>query len=156
LAQTVVPSSYQLQLGRKVSGNVASLGFDDGDPLVLAKFFVPDFFSPWVRLDTTGFTNVLTPHSLKLIVKSKQDVAGVFRQKLFFKNFVTNSYELLWQGSMSMNYGVMVVESGGDLSRFVNQADGKLTARMEAWQDGPTVDFYPSFSYEVVTWQVTP
>lgn len=153
--QTVAPSLLTVSLGKTSSGDVTSLAADDGNALVVCKFFVPNQQSPFVQMLLDGTTTITAPSSIKFVLKSKMVTAGSFLQQMEMNNFATNSFELVRSDTLGLAYQQLEAVPANLAPQYVG-AGGEVRTRIKLRQTGPSTSLLPCGSFELGQWVVAP
>lgn len=154
-SQTVSPNLLTVNLGKISSGDVNSFAADDGNALVVCKFFVPNQQSPIVQFLLDGTTTVTTPGSIKFVLKSKMITAGGFLQETEMNNFTTSAFELVRSDTLGLAYQQIEAVPANLAPQYVG-AGGALRTRIKIRQTGPSTSLLPCASFELGQWVVAP
>lgn len=93
--QTVVPQSVVVRLGRVQSGGLQDLASDDGQELVVCRFFVPNTQVAPVTVEIDGQTNYATVNRLAFAASGKMVHGGVFTQTLDLFDYQANAFSVV-------------------------------------------------------------
>lgn len=152
--ELVAPQTLQVNIGRLVDGNVASLGMVDLNDLVLRRGFIPNVLSDSVRFTVMGRTHNMSPIAFSFTVMSQALDPGTYQQTIDLFNFSTGAWSPAATGPMTLVYTPLEALGTGALSRFVNQADGMVGARIHVRQVGLAAVALPGFAWDSAGWQI--
>jgi hypothetical protein len=154
--ETLAPTSEQILLGNPNNGgNLASWAADDANARRICKFIVPNFQSPFVRVNLNFTTTKTTPTAVTFESKAKQGTLGSMGIRLYVQNKVTTAFqEVLGTTPLTVAYQVFSGNATGTLTDFVGAA-GAMTGRIEIQQTGPVVGFFPCVDFEYANMKVT-
>ncbi|MEM7455391.1 MAG: hypothetical protein AAF456_13655 [Planctomycetota bacterium] len=126
---TLEPESFFVTRGDYVSGGISELAASDDEDLTLSR----SNFDIQSRTEFVVKTTspVLNPESIEFSLEGSVFARSEVRQTIEFFDYTLSSWEEL-DDSVSTRFSdtVVSVNPTGDLSRFVNQGDGCLQARI--------------------------
>lgn len=149
----VVPSAFLTVRGQLDSGNVASLGADDGDYLRHCKFLVPNLFVPPVEVVVTGTTTKTTTTGIAARLTGRMANAGSFSHSVEQRNQVTTSYEDIATATVNTTESTVTSNSTGSHSQKIG-AGGALQARYTIRKTGPSAVATWCYNADLFRWTV--
>lgn len=148
----LAPTSLTVGLGSIVSGNNASLGQDDGNPLKLCKAFVPNVGSPRVRFDSDFTSPVATPSNVKVVLKARMTTGGAFKVRAFVADRTGGGFaygaanQAIADTTINLSYALY---QGNSPQPSLNvHTDGTLRTRVEIQQTGFSAVAVPCTEFE--------
>jgi len=153
IVDTVKPDAFSLFRGKLTSGQLSDLYFVDANYLVGRAGIVANITEPPLQVIVDGTSAVGSPVDLLFTVVSKASATALQQQTLLF-NYQSGQYELFDSRATTLADQTVVVHATGDLSRFVNQADKKVRAKITIKQVGIVPAIW-SCSLNQTVWTVT-
>jgi hypothetical protein len=143
LAEFFNVENFNVVFGQQLGGELTALAASDDQWLQLQSG--GNVFRPRmpVAVEITSFIPDDSPNSLKLAVESSVTAPG-FQQRIELYNFATARFELITTNAMSVTDSNTIAEAPGDASRFVENATGKVAAR---------IGFIPSGEFNQRDWR---
>ncbi len=148
VSETLAPVATTVQFGKVTGGDNASLSADDGNPLIVQKFFVPSSQAPIIRFTSSFVTTIQTPVQIEIDLKAKMVNAGSFRVRALMFDFAANSYvQALADSTLGLSYQTYIASVPGMAVDYVGLGNS-LQARVEVQQTGPSTAVQPATSLE--------
>lgn len=151
LPSALFPTSYTIIHGLYSSGTVDNLDFSDNQYLRARRDPVNPSLDTPVNVDFVATSTVLNPSTFTLNTETGVSVTNLF-QMISLYNYQTGLYELVDTRGGPVNDLSLSFTPSGDLSRFVNQANGEVRAKI-AFQPGARL-FVKSWNvrFDLVNW----
>jgi hypothetical protein len=154
------PDELAIALGQVAGGDVSSLAASDGNSLRVCKFFVPFAGSPYARVNVFANNTGLTTVSAATVeLRDRSVTAGLFRRTLLAvlsggtgaarDTLVTNAFPTSFA-----DYSLPLTAGSGALSDYLG-TNGRLGARLEVLQTGPSASLTPCSEFDKLNWVVT-
>lgn len=136
-AETLTPVKETVRIGSSSSGGgLASWAADDGNARRLCRAFVPNFGSPFVRVDLDYSTTKLTPNTIDFVVKARMAHAGSNAIRGFLHNVSSNAFDqVLPDSPLALTFMTFTGSPASDLANYVSPTGG-VTTRIEVQQTG--------------------
>jgi hypothetical protein len=128
-ATDVVPESFALQHGQRLSGGIPELAAGDDQYLILQPRLSPGSLPGLVQVAFDGTSPTATPTSLQFTLEAGVFSAGLF-QTIELLNQQTSQYELVDTRPASTSDTRITLTPGGNVSRFVHPTTRGMTARV--------------------------
>ncbi|MCW5937498.1 MAG: hypothetical protein KIT11_09355 [Fimbriimonadaceae bacterium] len=152
---TIIPSAFQVLLGRTASGNLASLANDDNNALRVCKFIVPNQVVDPINVEVSGVSTIAAPTEFSLTAKTRMATTGSFRQNLELFNYSTNNWDVTDTRSDAVNttFATRTLAGTGVLSRYIGPGNA-VKMRYRIRQTGPAGVPLWCHETEFVNWTV--
>ncbi|MBS1723070.1 MAG: exo-alpha-sialidase [Armatimonadetes bacterium] len=152
--QTVLPNSLTFERGSLVSGQLSDLFTADANYVVGKPGITFGPNEAPLQMSLTATSPFLVPSDMSFKIVSKASSQTIQQQVGLF-NYQTNAYETLDTRPSTLSDQTVVVNTSGDRSRFVNQADGTMKVKLSYKVTGPTFGPWTA-SVNQTVWTVTP
>jgi hypothetical protein len=128
-ATDVVPESFVMPQGQRVSGGIPELAASDDQYLILQPRLSSGNLTGLVQVAFTGTSPTATPTSLQFTLEAGVFATGLL-QTIELLNQQTSQYELVDTRPASMTDTRITLTPGGNISRFVHPTTRAMTARV--------------------------
>lgn len=151
---TLAPDDYLIMRGVYISGGLSELAFSDDSPLVVRSQYLPSLPGSPIQVQFKAHSSVTHPSSLKFKFEARASQNNV-TQKLLLFSYQSNAYELVDVRPATTTDSVVTITATGDLSRFVNPADGEVRA-LATYDANPGPGIGWQALVDQVQWTISP
>jgi choice-of-anchor B domain-containing protein len=155
VTRVISPSAYHMDRGSVLAGNLDSIKTSDDSYMTLRPGATFSTSEAAIQLVVEQKAPSKTPRLLKFKLESHASVSSL-DQKIALYNFRTNSYENVDTRRATTTDSTVEVAATGDLSRFVNQTDKGIRAKV-SYKSTSAVFAWPyTASIDQIVWSVAP
>lgn len=150
--ETVLPDSYTIVHGRRVSGDLSDLFYSDDSRLVLTH---SGFYPPWIELEVVGTAPEAAPVQLTFVCESLT-TGELVRQEISMYDYVGQVWEQVDVSTMQNSDQVVEVVPPGDPARFIDPGTLEMKTRIKIVGMGFTELYGWNGELDQTVWTVTP
>lgn len=148
------PTSYIWRRGFHAGGNVGSLHNVDGNYLRANRGVTPLPNDPPLQLEVEGFASTQNLTSISIDLVSSANTAGL-QQKVYFRNFTTNTWVIGDTRNVSTSDQRIVVAAPGNPSDYVQSGGNTVRALVTFGSTGPIAQPNWQGSFDLLNWITT-
>ena len=151
------PDSYKFLDGVLFSGQLSDLFVSDDLRMELDPSPTTNPDKQIVDLVLQSSTATLSPSGFSFLLESRMlgGPSGDVIQSVYFYNYLTQREELVDQRFVANTDDAIEITPGGDASRFVQQFNGEITARVAWITDFSDIPFNWSVDVDQAVWSIT-
>jgi hypothetical protein len=152
--EVLKPTSYVWRRGFHSGGNVGSLHNVDSNYLRGRRGVTPRITDPPLELEVEGFASTTGLTSIAIDLVSSANTAGLL-QKVYFRNFATNSWVLGDTRNVTTTDQRILVAAPGNPSEYVEPGVNTVRALVTFGSSGPISQPNWTGSFDLLNWITT-
>lgn len=155
MPRRIVPTSFTVNTGALMSGNLNSLAFSDNDYVRIREAPPLALGLPSARVTIEGISPLQNPSKLtarvEVATSAVPATSVTFRAEMF--NMVSNMWELVDSRASTSADNMVVITPTGDPTRFVQSGTGAVRIRLSWFDPGTLFAFGWNSRIDMVIWE---